>query len=82
MSDELTDARRELTNARRTLDKAEDVLKACEFFFRHQAQMNAAAHMSTRVVYSPIYASITSVLGGIDVFNEGYPLESPDPTTE
>jgi len=65
----------ELDNCRRTLEKAEDVLKACELYFRHQADMNATAHMSQRTMYPPIHAQITSALHGIGMFNECYPAE-------
>lgn len=63
----------ELENARRTVDKAAEVLGRCEEFFRHQAEMNAAAHLAGRVMYPPIHASIASVLQGITAFRESYP---------
>lgn len=62
-----------MVNARRTIDKAEEVLQRCEQFFRHQAHMNAAAHLSGNVMYPPIYSAISSVLMGINVFHETYP---------
>jgi hypothetical protein len=58
-----------IENACRTLDKAEEVLRRCELFFRHQGEMNAAAHLSDRVMYPPIHAAIQSVLQGISAFN-------------
>lgn len=63
----------ETDDARRTIDKAEEVLQVCHQYFRHQAQMNATAHLSTRVMYPPISASIESVLQGITTFREAYP---------
>jgi hypothetical protein len=60
----------ELNDARRTLDKAADVLARCEEYFRHQAEMNAAAHLSANVMYSPLYSSISSVLQGINTFHQ------------
>lgn len=60
--------RGDLVNARRELDKAQTALARCEEFFRHQAEMNAAAHMATNVMYSPLHASISSVLQGIETF--------------
>ena len=67
----------ELENARRTINKAEQVLAQCEEFFRHQAQMNAAAHLSSgHVAYPPIYASVQAVLLGINTFRNAYPEES------
>lgn len=64
----------ELENARRTIDKAAQVLERCEEFFRHQAQMNAAAHLSGNVMYPPIYSSIQSVKQGIQSFRNTYPV--------
>jgi len=63
----------EAENARRTIEKAAEVLGRCEEFFRHQAQMNAAAHLSGNVMYPPIYSSVQSVLKGIESFREAYP---------
>jgi hypothetical protein len=66
----------ESDNARRTIEKAEEVLQVCHKFFHHQAQMNAASHLSGRVMYPPICASIESVLQGISTFKETYPGDS------
>lgn len=66
----------EADNARRTIAKADEVLKQCEKFFARQAEMNAAAHLSERVMYPPIHAAITSARKGIEMFNESYPEES------
>lgn len=63
----------ELDNARRTIGKAQETLQACEKYFARQAEMNAQAHMSDRVMYPPIHASVTSVLHGIEMFYEAYP---------
>jgi hypothetical protein len=65
----------ELDNARRTIDKAEDALQSCERYFARQAEMNAQAHMSERVMHPPIHAAISSVLHGIAIFRESYPKE-------
>lgn len=62
----------ELVNARRTLDKAQDVLTACREYFWYQAQMNAASHISNRVLYPPIYSAIESVLQGVETFKKTY----------
>lgn len=67
----------EMDNARRTLDKAEEVLKACRTYFGHQAQMNAQAHMSAQVMYSPIHAAVSGALYGISMFNECYAPQEP-----
>ncbi|TXI62208.1 hypothetical protein [Mycolicibacterium mageritense] len=66
----------EVENARRTIDKAADVLAQCEAFFRHQAQMNAAAHLSANVMYPPIYSAVQSVQQGIVSFRNAYPSQS------
>ena len=66
----------EIENALRTIDKAAEVLFRCEEFFRHQSEMNAAAHLSDRVMYSPIHAAIQSVQQGIADFKRTYPEES------
>lgn len=63
----------ELANARRTIDKAEDALRYASQYFEHQAEMNASAHLSTRVMHSPLYALIESVLSGIEAFHASYP---------
>lgn len=63
----------EFDNARRTIDKAEEVLQVCHKYFHHQANMNAAAHLSGRVMYPPIAASIESVLQSISLFRNTYP---------
>ncbi len=63
----------ELINARRTIEKAHGVLKQCENYFEHQAQMNAQAHLSARAVPSPIHSAITGALHGIHIFQEAYP---------
>jgi hypothetical protein len=65
----------ELNNCRRTLEKAEEALEACAEYFASQAQMNAQAHMSQRVMYPPIHGAIVSVLHGIQMFNDCYPGE-------
>lgn len=64
----------ELDNARRTVEKCEGVLRQCSEFFARQAEMNAAAHLSTeRVMYPPIHSAIASTLKGISMFQEAYP---------
>ena len=63
----------ELDNARRTITKAEEALEACAEFFASQAQMNAQAHMSNKVLYPPIHSVIVSTLNGIQTFKETYP---------
>jgi hypothetical protein len=65
----------ELDNCRRTLEKAQEALTACHRYFSHQAEMNAVAHMSERVMYPPIHSVIASTLHGITMFNECYPGE-------
>ena len=67
----------ELDNARRTIDKAQDVLRQCREFFSYQAEMNASAHMSDRVMYPPIHAAIESALCGIATFNNTYERTEP-----
>ncbi|WP_454232016.1 hypothetical protein [Mycolicibacterium fortuitum] len=66
----------EVENARRTIDKAAEVLTRCEQFFRNQAQMNAAAHLSDNVMYPPIYSAIQSAQQGIASFRTTYPAQS------
>jgi hypothetical protein len=62
----------ELDNAHRTIAKCEDTLRQCLTFFARQAEMNAATHMSARVMYSPLHSAIEATLKGITVFNETY----------
>lgn len=66
----------QVENARRTIDKAAEVLGRCGEFFQHQAEMNAAAHLSGNVMYPPIYSAIQSVQQGIADFKRSYPEES------
>jgi hypothetical protein len=65
----------EVFNARRTIDKAEDALKSALSYFTHQAQMNAASHLSGKVMYPPIHAGIESALFAINMFRDSYPEE-------
>jgi hypothetical protein len=63
----------ELANAWRTIVKAEEALRyACDYF-GHQARMNATSHLSGKVIYPPIHASIESALHAITMFREAYP---------
>ena len=62
---------RRLANAERTIEKCQDVLRRCETHLGYQAQMNAALHMSDRVMYSPLHAAVESVLVGIEAYQEG-----------
>lgn len=71
----------EIDDARRTLSKAEDVLRACERYFARQAAMNAQAHMSDRVMHSPIHGAIESVLYAIETFRAAHP-PTPHPDTD
>jgi hypothetical protein len=63
----------ELANARRTIDKAEEALKNALDYFGHQAAMNAASHLSAKVMYPPIHSQIESALYGIAMFRDSYP---------
>lgn len=63
----------ELENARRTIEKSAEVLSRCEEFFRNQAQMNAAAHLSNNVLYPPIHSAIQRAQQGISDFHRTYP---------
>jgi len=60
-------------NARRTIEKCQEVLEQCQNYFTHQAEMNAQAHLSERVMYPPIHSAIGGVLYAIEMFKEAYP---------
>lgn len=63
----------ELDDARRIIQKDEDVLEKCLVYFAKQAEMNATAHMSDRVMYPPIHGAISSSLFGLKMHRETYP---------
>lgn len=59
-------------NARRTLAKAESVLRHVELYFDRKDSMNAAQHLSDRVIQSPLHGEVLSVLAAIDLFKQTY----------
>jgi hypothetical protein len=64
-----------LVDARRTVEKAEAVLRHVELYFDRKDSMNAAQHLSDRVIQSPLHGEVLSVLAAIDLFKQGYPGE-------
>jgi hypothetical protein len=63
-----------LVDARRTLEKAEAVLRHVAVYFDRKDSMNAAQHLSDRVIQSPLHGEVLSVLAAIDLFRQGYPV--------
>lgn len=49
---------------RRELDKALDTLLAVRRYLARHAEMNAALHCATRVMYSPLHARVESAVTG------------------
>lgn len=61
-----------LVDARRTVEKAESVLRHVELYFDRKDSMNAAQHLSDRVIQSPLHGEVLSVLAAIDLFKQTY----------
>lgn len=59
-----------LADAYRTLDKAMLVLEHVELYFERKDQMNAAQHLSEKVLTSPLHSEVSSVLAAIALFNQ------------
>lgn len=60
-----------LVDARRTVEKAEAVLRHVAVYFDRKDSMNAAQHLSDRVIQSPLHSEVLSVLAAIDLFKQG-----------
>ena len=63
----------ELTDARRTLEKAELALRHADAYFGAKDAMNAAGHLSERVLPSPLASEVAGVLRSIDLFRAAHP---------
>lgn len=55
-----------VTDLRRELEKARDALAAAELHLARHAEMNAALHVSERVMHSPLHAKVQAAVVGID----------------
>lgn len=55
-----------VTDLRRELDKARDALTDAAIHLARHAEMNAALHCATNVMYSPLHAKVTAAIRGID----------------
>jgi hypothetical protein len=54
-----------IADLRRELEKALETLQACAVHLARHAEMNAALHVSDRVMYSPLYAKVEATMSGI-----------------
>jgi hypothetical protein len=55
-----------VTDLRRELEKARLALVAAQSHLASHAEMNAALHCATSVMYSPLHAKVVSAIAGID----------------
>lgn len=55
-----------VTDLRRELEKAREALTAAHKHLTAHAEMNAALHCATNVMYSPLHAKVVSAIAGID----------------
>lgn len=55
-----------VADLRRELDKAREALTAALSHLGSHAEMNAALHLATSVMYSPLHAKVASAINGID----------------
>jgi hypothetical protein len=55
-----------LADLRRELAKAREALAAAEAHLARHAEMNAALHCATNVMYSPLHAKVATAIAGID----------------
>lgn len=55
-----------ITDLRRELDKARDALTDAAIHLARHAEMNAALHCATNVMYSPLHAKVTAAVRSID----------------
>lgn len=55
-----------VTDLRRELAKAREALTAAHKHLTAHAEMNAALHCATAVMYSPLHAKVVSAIAGID----------------
>lgn len=55
-----------ITDLRRELDKARLALIDTQTHLASHAQMNAALHCATTVMYSPLHAKVTTAIAGIE----------------
>ncbi|KAB7850163.1 hypothetical protein [Streptomyces mobaraensis] len=60
----MTDDR--VPDLRRELHKARETLAACELHLARHAEMNAALHCATTVMYSPLHARVTAAITQIE----------------
>lgn len=57
---------RTIQDLERQIDKAIDVLKAVDRMMTAEADMNAAKHMSSRVMPNPLSASVATVIADLE----------------
>lgn len=55
-----------ITDLRRELEKARLALVDAQSHLASHAEMNAALHCATTVMYSPLHAKVTTAIAGID----------------
>lgn len=55
-----------ITDLRRELEKAREALTGAEQHLARHAEMNAALHCATTVMYSPLHAKVTTAIAGIE----------------
>lgn len=55
-----------ITDLRRELEKARDALDSAASHLARHAEMNAALHCATNVMYSPLHAKVSAAIAGID----------------
>ncbi|MEV4861455.1 hypothetical protein [Streptomyces ossamyceticus] len=55
-----------ITDLRRELEKARLALVDAQSHLASHAEMNAALHCATTVMYSPLHAKVTAVIAGIE----------------
>ena len=63
----MTIAEQRIVNLVRELEKAQECLRWCERYFARESERNAAAHMSDKVLITPLAAQVQSVLYGIGI---------------
>jgi hypothetical protein len=55
-----------VTDLRRELEKARHTLLGAQSHLASHAEMNAALHCATNVMYSPLHAAVTATIGQIE----------------
>jgi hypothetical protein len=55
-----------ITDLRRELEKAREALNGASTHLARHAEMNAALHCATNVMYSPLYSKVNAAIQGIE----------------